>query len=82
VFLAGAGVAITMTRALPTALASAAYLVAALNLLSGIGFFAKSGFFAIGGAFGVIVPLLTLAWILWASIVMLRPGPAAQAGSP
>jgi hypothetical protein len=76
VFFVGAGIAITLTRALPNAIAVAAYVVGVLNVVGGVGFFAKSGFFAIGGAFGFIVPLLSLLWVLWVSVVMLRPAPA------
>jgi hypothetical protein len=80
-FFAGAGIAITLTRALPIAMATAAYAVAVLSIVSGVGFFAKSGFFAIGGAFGFIGPVLSLLWVLWASIVMLRATPAPRPAS-
>jgi hypothetical protein len=78
VFFAGAAVASALTHVLPSAMAPAAAVLAVLNAVSGVGFFAKSGFFAIGGAFGFIVPLLSLAWVLWASIAMLRPPAPAQ----
>lgn len=77
-FFAGAAVAVAATRALPSYLAPAGLVLAVLNAASGIGFFAKSGFFAIGGAFGIIVPLLSLVWIVAASIAMLRPVPAGS----
>ena len=75
VFFAGAAVAITITGALPSAMAPAAGVVAVLNAVGGVGFFAKSGFFAIGGTYGFIVPVLSLLWVLWASVVMLRATP-------
>jgi hypothetical protein len=78
-FFAGAAAAGAVTGALPQVLAPAALLLAVLNAVSGVALFAKSGFFAIGGAFGYIVPLASLLWILAASIVMLRPAPAAPA---
>jgi uncharacterized membrane protein len=62
-------------------MAPAALVVALVNVVAGVGFFAKSGFFAIGGVFGFIVPLATLLWILAASIVMLRPAPAARSAA-
>jgi hypothetical protein len=80
-FFVGAAVAVSVTGALPSAMAPAALVVALVNVVAGVGFFAKSGFFAIGGAFGFIVPLVTLLWILAASIVMLRPVPIARAGA-
>src|SRR5437588_3473268 len=72
-FFAGAAVGVRVTGGLPSAMAPAALVVALVNLVGGVGFFAKSGFFAIGGAFGFIGPLVTLLWILAASIVMVRP---------
>jgi hypothetical protein len=78
VFFVGAAAAIRITGALPSAMAPAALLVGLLNVVGGVGFFAKSGFFAIGGAFGVIVPIATLLWILWASVAMLRAAPMAR----
>jgi hypothetical protein len=82
VFFAGAAVAVVATGALPRAFAPAGLLVALLNLVGGVGFFAKSGFFAIGGEFGFIVPVASLLWVLAASIVMLRPAPAARPAAP
>jgi hypothetical protein len=81
-FFAGAAAAVAITGALPSALAPAGLVVALLNVVSGVGFFAKSGFFAIGGAYGFIVPLASLLWILAASVVMLRPVPAARSAAP
>ena len=81
VFFVGAAVAVTVTRALPSAMVPAALVVTLLNVVAGVGFFAKSGFFAIGGAFGFIGPLATLLWVLAASIVMLRPLPTAGSGA-
>ncbi len=78
VFFAGAAVAVTLTRALPSAMAPTALLVALLNVVGGVGFFTKTGFFAIGGSFGFVVPLASLLWVLAASIVMLRPVPIAR----
>ena len=82
VFFAGAGVAVAITGALPSALAPAGLVVAVLNVVSGVGFFAKSGFFAIGGAYGFIVPIASLLWVLAASVSMLRPVPAARSTAP
>jgi hypothetical protein len=80
-FFQGSAVAIALTGALPRILAPAASLLAVLNLVGGVALFAKSGFFAIGGAFGIIVPLLSLIWVVAASVVMLRGAqrPAARA---
>jgi hypothetical protein len=76
-FFVGAAVGVAVTGALPSALAPAALVVALVNLVSGVGFFAKSGFFAIGGAYGFIVPLVSLLWVLAASVAMMRSGPPA-----
>ena len=81
-FFVAAGMAIRVTGALPSALAPAAFVVGILSVVSAVGLFAKSGFFAIGGAFGFVGPLLSLLWVLAASIVMMRaPAPAAASGS-
>jgi hypothetical protein len=80
-FFIGAAAAIVLTGGLPSVMAPAALVVALVNLVGGIGLFVKSGFFAIGGAFGVIVPLVTLLWILAASIFMLRSLPAARSAA-
>jgi len=80
-FFAGAAIAVSATRALPSAMAPAALVVALLNVVSGVGLFAKSGFFAIGGAFGFIAPVASLLWVLAASIVMLRPAPITRSGA-
>ena len=77
VFFWGAAMAIRGTEALPAWLAPAAVVAAFLNLLVPIGLFAKSGFFAIGGGFGFIGPLVTVLWVLAASVYMLRGQPAA-----
>jgi hypothetical protein len=78
VFFVAAAVAIRATASMPSVMIPAALVVGLLNAIGGVGFFAKSGFFAIGGAYGIIVPLATLLWILVASAIMLRPGPAAR----
>jgi hypothetical protein len=79
-FFVGAAVVIWSTRALPSALASAALVVALLNLVSGAALFAGSGAFAIGGILSFIGPLVSLLWILAVSVVLLRaraePAPA------
>lgn len=72
VFFVGAALAIADTRALPSALAPAALVVALLNLLGAFGLFAKSGLFAIGGAFGFITPVASLLWVLAASVALMR----------
>ena len=72
VFFAGAAAGIAMSGALPSPLAPIAAALAALNAISGVALFVKSGFFAIGGAYGYIVPILSLLWILVASVLMLR----------
>ena len=77
-FFAGAAIAIMVTGALPAPLAPLGALAALLNAVGGVGFFAKSGFFAIGGAFGIIVPLVSVSWVLWASVALLRPAPVAR----
>jgi hypothetical protein len=79
-FFAGAGLAIASTGALPSALAPAALVVAVLTAVSAVGLFAKSGFFAIGGAAGFLVPLLSLIWVVAASIAMLRAAPEPRPG--
>jgi hypothetical protein len=80
-FFLGAAVAITNTGALPSALAPAAVMVGVLNVIAPIALFVKTGFFAIGGAFGWIVPVLSLLWVVAASVAMLR-GPAATRAAP
>ena len=79
VFFWGAAMAIRGTGALPGWLAPAAVIAALLNLLVPIGLFAKSGFFAIGGAFGFIGPLVSVLWVLAASVYMLRGQATAPA---
>lgn len=79
VFFWGAAMAIRGTGALPGWLAPAAVVAALVNLLAPIGLFAKSGFFAIGGAFGFIGPLVTVLWVVAASVCMLRGEAAAPA---
>jgi hypothetical protein len=80
VMFGGLAVAIGTTGALPSWLAPAAIVVALLNLVAPIALFVKTGFFAIGGEFGFVAPLLSLLWVLAASVAMLRtaPTPAAQ----
>jgi hypothetical protein len=72
VFFGGAAVAISATGALPSFLAPAGVVAAVLNAIAPVALFAKTGFFAIGGAFGFVAPLVTILWILTASIVMVR----------
>jgi hypothetical protein len=72
-FFTVAAVAVAGTNAMPAAMCPAAVLAAVLNLVSPVGLFAKSGFFAIGGAFGFIVPIVSLLWVLAASVLLLRP---------
>ena len=79
VFFWGAAMAVRGTGALPAWMAPAAVVAALVNLLVPIGLFAKTGFFAIGGAFGFVGPLVTLLWILAASVYMVRGAPAASA---
>jgi len=78
-FFLAAAVSTRATGGLPAILAPAALVVAVLNAVSPVGLFAKTGFFAVGGAFGFIGPLLSLIWVLAASIVLLRtPGPQLE----
>jgi hypothetical protein len=72
VFFIGAAVANGSTAVLPGALTPGAFVIALLNLVAGIGLIVKTGFFAIGGAFGFIVPLVSILWVVVASVAMLR----------
>jgi hypothetical protein len=82
VFFGGAAVAIAATGALPSFLVPAGVLAAVLNAVAPVALFAKSGFFAIGGAFGFVAPLVSVLWVLAASIVMLRATPTARVSPP
>jgi hypothetical protein len=77
VLFVGSAMAIRGTGALPGWLGSFALVAAVVNLLGPIGLFAKSGFFAIGGAFGFVAPLVSVLWVLAASVLMVRGAPAA-----
>lgn len=80
-FFIGAALAGSVTGALPSALTTTAPLLALIQIVSAIGLFAKSGFLATGGAFTYISVLLSLGWVLAASVVLLRLGTgSAQPG--
>ncbi len=81
-FFLAAGLATRVTGALPALFSPAALVVAILNLVAGVALFAKSGFFSIGGAFGFIAPVLSLLWVVGASVVMLRGAPAPGSPAP
>jgi hypothetical protein len=65
-------VAIAQTSVLPKWLAAGALLFAAAHLGATVSW-AHKGAFSQSGVFGVLAPLLFLAWTLAVSIVLLRP---------
>ncbi len=82
VFFWGAAMAIRGTGALPAWLAPVAAVAALLNVLAPIALFAKTGFFAIGGAFGLLAPLVSVLWVLAASVYMVRGAAGSPAAEP
>jgi hypothetical protein len=81
-FFIGAALAGSATRALPSAVVATAPLLALIQIVGAIGLFAKSGFLAIGGAFGYISVLVSLAWVLAVSVVLLRPARSPVSAQP
>ena len=80
-FFWGAALAIATTKGLPSWLVPSAMFLAVLNAVGGVGLFAKSGFLATGGALGFIIPVLSLLWVIAASVSLLRGGAAAEASA-
>ncbi len=81
VFFAAAGLAAAANRTFPAWLAMAGPVIALLHLVGAISLFVEDGFFAYGDVFSYIPPLVSLLWILAASVFMFR-GPVGAAGPP
>ena len=56
-------------------------LAALVQAVSAVALFAESGFFAVGGAFGFITVLLSVAWVLAVSVLLIRRFGAQPAAS-
>ena len=80
-FFFSAAAAVSQSGGLPRWTVPTGYVVAVIQLISTVAVFASSGFFAAGGAFAPLAFLVAAIWIIAVSVVMLRGGAAAPAGS-